>query len=178
MVLAKGGSPKMPPLDISDEEVWKVYKSMPEPASAPMVRKALLEKGHKCSLTWTKNKLKTLRLLNPDTDPEIADVKSLMDFLVKIGKGFDEYETLKGVQSRLLAVLSVRMAKNQADPEYLKGLMEVYAMVTTELQKTYQHRINASETIKPVSTPASTDDTDEGESNVTQFTRPGGKAKK
>lgn len=176
---ARAGSPKMPPVEIGEAELWVLYKSLPEPCSTAMLHKALKDKGVRCSLSWVKRKLKAMKLADPNVDPEIADAGSLIELLIGLGNEFKEFETLKGLQSRILSVMAVRMAKNSADPVYLEGLMKVYGMVTLELQKTYQWRLANSKNIEPTTTsPDKNPDDDDKEGNVTPFTRPGGKAAK
>ena len=60
--------------------------------------------------------------------------------LEEMGKKFNPMESLQGLQSRIVAMLAVQIPAVK-DGQYFKDMMEFYAAVTRELQRTYQYRV-------------------------------------
>lgn len=73
-------------------------------------------------------------------DPADLDETRLRAMLEIMGSSFKPLEALQGIQSRILAMLSVQIPALK-DGQYFKDMMEFYGAVTKELQRTYQYRV-------------------------------------
>ena len=73
-------------------------------------------------------------------DPTDLDEKRLVGMLEEMGKKFNPMESLQGLQSRIVAMLSVQIPAVK-DGQYFKDMLEFYAAVTREVQRTYQYHV-------------------------------------
>lgn len=147
-------SPQFTPINLTDDELWDIYRHTPEPRTIRDFHQAIVESGTPCSFAWVKKKVaknnyiaRAALMADPTQDLTVIDVRKVGEFLVKLGKDFDPHKTLKGLQCRVLTVLNQRMNNENIQPEYLEGMMKVYSKMTDELQRTYQHRLEAGEII-------------------------------
>lgn len=120
--------------------------------SAKMVHGALLAKGIKASYNWVNQRLakwdfprKRAMALAGTSHPADFDETKIRNYLEKLGKSFNPAETLAGVQTRILAVISSKMINEP--PQQLQEYMKLYGMMTDELKRNYQKRLETGEII-------------------------------
>lgn len=135
------------PVDCTVDEVWTAFVAAPDPVEYTQVHKILLAQGKTCSFDWVRKKCitngfaKKKRLqMTLMLDPADLDEKRLVGMLEEMGKKYNPLESLQGLQSRIVAMLSVQIPAVK-DGQYFKDMMDFYAAVTKELQRTYQYRV-------------------------------------
>ncbi len=135
------------PVDCTVDELWTAFVAAPDPVEYAEVHRILVAQGRTCSYDWVKKKCakngfaKKKRLqMTLMLDPTDLDETRLRAMLEKMGSSFKPLEALQGIQSRILAMLAVQIPAVK-DPNYFIGMMEAYAAVTKELQRTYQYRV-------------------------------------
>ena len=135
------------PVDCTVDELWAAFVSAPDPVGYAEVPRILIAQGSTCSYDWVKKKCAALGFAKKKRlqmtlmlDPTDLDETRLRAMLEKMGSNFKPLEALQGIQSRILAMLAVQIPAVK-DPNYFIGMMEAYAAVTKELQRTYQYRV-------------------------------------
>lgn len=142
-----------PPIDCSQEQLWDIYMSIPGNQPIPTaVHKILLDKGIKCSLQWVKWRIhgwdfprKRAFALAATSHPVEFDEAKIRVYLEKMGRSFNPAETIGGVQLRILAIISSKMVNES--PQVLQEFMKLYAMMTDELKRNYQKRLEDGDII-------------------------------
>lgn len=135
------------PVDCTTDELWTAFVAAPDPVEMTWVHKYLIAQGRSCSYEWVQKKCKQLGFAKKKRlqitlmmDPADLDEVRLRAMLEKMGTNFKPLEALQGIQSRILAMLSVQIPAVK-DGQYFKDMMEFYSAVTKELQRTYQYRV-------------------------------------
>lgn len=135
------------PVDCTVDKLWTVFVSAPDPVEYAEVHRILIAQGRTCSYDWVKKKCSALGFAKKKRlqmtlmlDPTDLDEKRLVGMLEEMGSNFKPLEALQGIQSRILAMLAVQIPAVK-DGQYFKDMMEFYAAVTRELQRTYQYRV-------------------------------------
>ncbi len=134
-------------VDCTVDELWTAFVAAPDPVEYTQVHKILIAQGRACSYDWVKKKCSALGFAKKKRlqmtlmmDPTDLDEKRLIALLNAMGKEFNPMESLQGLQSRIVAMLSIQISAVK-DPNYFIGMMEAYTAVTRELQRTYQYRV-------------------------------------
>ena len=109
-------NPQFDPVDCTVDELWTAFVAAPDPVVYAEVHKILIAQGKTCSYEWVKKKCasngfaKKKRLqMNLMMDPADLDEKRLVALLEEMGKKYNPLESLQGLQSRIVAMLSVQI---------------------------------------------------------------------
>ena len=84
-----------------------------------------------------------------------------------MGSTYNPLYALQGIQSRIVSVMAVRLPTSD-DTQYFLGMAQFYKLMTEELMRNYQYRVQSGEIVPPARTSELRSET------VTPFTkRPG-----
>ena len=157
------------------EDLWWAYSSIKDPFTLGDVARLLeKEKALKVSVPWLSKMVRRYKLEDKrrmlfatQVDPKSLDEGKIRAFLEKMGHDYNPMNVLSGLQSRIVSVMAIRLPTSE-NTKYFLDMAEFYRMITDELMRTYQYKVQSGEFFPPARMTESRGET------VTPFTkRPG-----